>query len=257
MHMNKTTRIFATALLSLGLTAGAQAAALVHDYQLNGTLADALGGPSLVAINANGTNGTIGATGFSFPANAGLQLSNGLFNAADYSIEMEFSFDAITSWRRILDYKNRTTDLGLYNFGGAIQFYPFTTGASIFTPGGTVNIIVTRDDATDIFGVYAGGVNILSLLDTAGNAVFTTPGKLANFFHDDVVVPNEASSGFVDKIRFYDGALTATEAACLQTRDPAACGVPPTPGGTVPVPGTLALVGLALAGLAALRRRTA
>lgn len=255
--MNKTTRFFTAALFSMGMAAGAQAAVLVHDYQLNGTLADALGGPSLLPINANGINGTIGATGFSFPANAGLQLSNGLFNAADYSIEMEFSFDAVTSWRRILDFKNRTTDLGLYNYFGSIQFYPYTTGAGIFTPGGTVNIIVTRDDATDMFGVYAGGVNILSLLDTAGDAVFTTPGKLANFFHDDVVVANEASSGFVDKIRFYDGALTATQAACLQTNDPVACGVPPTPGGTVPVPGTLALVGLALAGMAGLRRRAA
>ncbi len=257
MPVNKTTKLFAAALLSLGTAASAQAAALVHDYQLNGTLADALGGPSLVPINANGVDGTIGATGFSFPANAGLQLSNGLFGAADYSIEMEFSFDAVTSWRRILDFKNRTTDRGLYNFGGAIQFYPFTTGSGIFAPGGTVNIIATRDDATDIFGVYAGGVNILSLLDTAGDAIFSAPGRLANFFHDDVVVPDEASSGFVNKIRFYDGALTATEAACLQTSDPAACGVPPTPGGAVPAPGTLALTGLALAGLAALRRRVA
>ncbi|GAA4409906.1 hypothetical protein GCM10023089_23550 [Quisquiliibacterium transsilvanicum] len=229
----------------------------MHDFQLNGTLADALGGPSLVAINAGGTDGTIGASGFSFPANAGLQLTNGLFDAADYSIEMAFSFDAISSWRRIIDFKNRSTDLGLYNFNGAIQFYPFTTGSGIFSPGGMVNIIVTRDDATDAFNVYAGGLNILTLNDAPGDAVFSTAGKMVNFFRDDTVVSNEASSGFVDKIRFYDGALTAIEARCLQTGSPEACGVPPPPNGSVPVPSTLALAGLALLGLGARRRRAA
>lgn len=255
--MKTTTRFLATALATLSLAGGAQAAAvLAHDYQLNGTLADALGGPALTAINAGGSNGTIGATGFSFPFNSGLQLANGLFDAADYSIEMAFSFDATTSWRRIIDFKDRATDRGLYNYFGAIQFFPDTTGAGIFTPGGMVNIIITRDDATDAFNIYADGVNILSRTDAVGDGIFSTPGQLVNFFRDDTAVPNEASSGFVDKIRFFDGALTATEAACLQTGSPTACGIPGG-GGTVSAPGTLALAGLALAAIGALRRRSA
>ena len=190
-----------------------------------------------MAINSGGPNGTVGATGFSLRLNSGLQIANGLFNAADKSIETAFSFDAISSWRRIIDFKNRTTDRGLYNFNGAIQFFPFATGSDIFSHGGMVNIIATRDNATDTFNVYAGGVNILSLEDGTGDAIFSMLGQLVNFFRDDVAVPNEASPSFFDKIRFYDEALTAIEAQCLQTGSPEACGVAP-PTGAMPEPAT-------------------
>lgn len=115
--------------------------------------------------------------------------------------------------------------MGLYNLNAAINFYPYTTGTIIFTPGGTVNIIVTRDGDSKAFNVYAGGSNILTLADTSGDGVYSAANNVINFFRDDIPVPNEASSGFVDLIRIYDAPISATEARCLQSSTPGPCGI--------------------------------
>src|SRR5438876_9468126 len=82
-------------------------------YELNGSLADS-GGPSLVS---NG--GTLGSTGYAFGVNEGLSLRG--TRAFDvYSIDIRFYFDNIIGasaapYQRILDFKNRQSDSGLYS----------------------------------------------------------------------------------------------------------------------------------------------
>ena len=105
-----------TALLTLvsSLLMTASGATLTHNYALSSSLSDTLGGPSLVA-----DGGTQSATGYSFAANQGLNLSSALSNSGDYSILMDFSFSTLTGFRKILDFQNRASDAGFYNLGTA------------------------------------------------------------------------------------------------------------------------------------------
>jgi hypothetical protein len=241
-------------LFSVGLLAGmalllAQpdlyAASLTHDYQLNGSLADSLGGPSLVA---NG--GTLNPTNYSFGANQGLSLSNGFTNTADYSIATTFNLANLSGYGRLIDFQNRTSDTGLYNLNTALNFYNITTGAAgAFSPNVDALLVVTRNAGTNAFVGYVNGIQQISFTDSSSLAVFSAPNNIAHFFIDDLVVPNEASAGVVDRIRIYNGALTAAEVAALSTGG--------TGGTTVPEPAGLLLLGSGLAGLAAWRMKRA
>lgn len=102
-------------LLSVASVAGAD----TFTYELNGSLADS-GGPSLVS---NG--GPLGSTGYAFGVNEGLSLPG--TRAFDvYSIDIRFYFDDVNAlfntWQKILDFKNRTSDSGLYSAGGSLLF---------------------------------------------------------------------------------------------------------------------------------------
>jgi hypothetical protein len=98
----------------------AQLPSPLHDYELNNSLADSLGGPSLVNNGA-----TLGATGLTFAANQGPSLSSWLGGSAtsgNYSIEMYFSLDTTISFRKLIDYSNRVSDFGLYNINTLFSY---------------------------------------------------------------------------------------------------------------------------------------
>jgi hypothetical protein len=189
-------------------------ASITHTYDLNGSLTDGLGGPSLISAG-----GTLTATGYTFGPNQGLTLSGGLVDDADYSLELVFNLETVIGDRRLLDFKNLTKDTGLYVSNGALNFFisGFDGGTQVFlgssasiAAGQTVHLVFTRDDTTNAVVGYLNGVPDLSITDTGDRTVFTN--SVIHFFIDDTV---EAAGGFVDLIRVYDGALTAAEVAAL------------------------------------------
>ncbi len=185
----------ALALLSLTtLAASSTFAATLHDYQLNGTYADALGGPPL-----SPDGGTLGATGYTFAANQGLNAS-GITNGSVYSIDMVFQLTDIGGYRKILDFSDRGPDTGLYMLDGALNFYNVVTGSSTIAANQTADVRLDRDAAGTVTG-FVNGVQEIQFADTGNIAVFNTPAQIMRFFEDDNATgQHEASGGFVDSI---------------------------------------------------------
>ncbi len=217
--------------LALSTAAGA---ATIYDYELNGSYADALGGPSLT-----GNGGTLGATGLTFGANQGPTLSASI--GAVYTIETKFSFDTTSGYRKIISFANNNVDTGFYNLNTRLNFFNVATSSSIdFANGVQAVVALSRDAASTVRG-YVNGTQVFSFVDTTNIA---NPGSALFFFQDDSATgAGEASSGFVDYIRIADTAGSS---------------VSPIGGATVPEPATWALMigGFGLVG-ASLRRRAA
>lgn len=232
-------RSSAIAALSFGLllSATTQSWAQDHIYNLNGTYADANGGPSLAAIG-----GTLGPNGFSFGFNEGLSLT-GVFGS-EYTVAMRFRFDDVTGYRRIIDFQNRTSDNGPYVLDGAANFYNIATGPTAPYVANQMGLTILTRTQTGLFTAYFGGALQYQFSDNASDAL--PSGNTVNFFQDDLAFANEASAGFVDYIGTWDRALSGREVAAF------------VPGvTTAPEPSSLLLVGVGLlfAGVARNRKR--
>lgn len=252
------TKTFAATLAAIFFAGSAQGSVLLppaHIYEFSGTLADAQGGPSMVAGLGASFTGSGASGGMRFAANQGPLVSNAFANPGLYSIEMFFSLDDVSNYRRLVDFKNGSGDSGLYLNEGRPNFYgPSGTVATTYAADQMVHFVLTRD-ASEVVRGYGQGVELFSFNDTSASeyGVFTGPGNIARFFRDN---GTEASSGFVDFIRLYDRALTGSEVATLYGG-----GAPirqfAVPVSAVPEPGTWAslILGFGMVGSVIRRRK--
>jgi hypothetical protein len=218
----------------------AQAATLTHRYDLKGTPADTFGGSTLQL-----GGGTLSGIGYTFDANQGLSLSNAI-NPGSYSIVMDFLINDTSSYRKLIDFKDLSSDNGLYNTFGSLNFYVFgdiSGPTAPFSNGVLSRLVVTRD-ASNLFAGYVNGVLQFQFTDSGSDAIFSSSNNIIRFLTDDTVTGGtEASGGFLSRVEIYDGALTAAEAAAL--------------GGPAPIPTPVILPGLIGLGLGLLRKRRA
>ena len=180
----------------------------VHVYELDGSLADTKGGPDLVALG-----GTLTAGGYDFEANEGLNLSSASIDPGEYTIEIDFSFDALSSYQKILDFKDIVADAGLYTLSNSLRFFgPNASSGSILTVDTLHHLVLTRDGTTDEVRASIDGTEAFSFVDTTNAAVFSATDQIIRFFQDDnATSQNEAESGFVDRIRLFDAALESND----------------------------------------------
>jgi len=190
------------------------AAADTFTYELNGSYEESNGGPSLVPYG--GTLGPDAITGvrgigYNFGVQQGLSLSGiGIFDA--YSIAIRFYLDDVNAsfntYEKILDFKNRRSDSGLYSLSGSLQLFASTgsgdphagTVGHVFTNGQMADLLVTRT-AGGLFSAFVNQQLAFSVMDTNGATTFSGPDNIMYFFMDDLSDPSEAGSGFIDRIQ--------------------------------------------------------
>lgn len=232
------------ALATFGFAASAQAA-LIGDFELNGSLDNSAG----TAVTLANNGGTLTSSGITFGLNQGPSIS-GLGALSAYTIDMTFTLDSLNGPRgngyvKLIDFDSLQSDAGYYSFNGKLNAYPLAdSDNTVFTAGDSVRLTLSRDN-TGLITAYIDDVEIYSQLDAANQSGAVIDGlHPLTFFTDDFATSQgEASAGSVDYIRIFDTAVTPGDAG-------------PIPTGGVPEPATWAMMimGFGLAG-ATLRRR--
>jgi len=153
-------------------------------------------------------------TVYRFEANSGFQFDNaaaGNFLGDTYTIELYFLFDELQSWKRVIDWKNRKTDKGAYVYYGQLNFYNYVySGQAPVVPGEYTYYVVTRDGVTNKLLIYTDDGIQIDFTDSSGDGIIDDDHVL-NFFYDDLMVPNEASSGAVALLNLYNYVLDSNQ----------------------------------------------
>ncbi|MDD2528562.1 MAG: T9SS type A sorting domain-containing protein [Lentimicrobiaceae bacterium] len=218
--MKKTYLLFASFIL-ISVTSVAQQQALFYNFEGNFTEQSG-NGPELTVLGETGIfendvlNELSGNTKmvYFFAKNNGVQFNNiaaNNFIGEDYSIEIYFKFDELTSWKRVIDWKNRKTDRGAYIYSGKLNFYNILySGEAPVVAGEYTYYVLTRTASTGKVLIYTDADVKIDFIDTNNDALVDDDGVI-NFFYDDLVVKNEASAGAVAMIKLYNYPLSQEE----------------------------------------------
>ncbi|NTV02983.1 MAG: DUF4347 domain-containing protein, partial [Chlorobiaceae bacterium] len=206
-------------------------ASLISQYAFNGSISDAIGGDTVTVF---GTTGDPSNKTSSFGSDAtgnywswttenrrggGFIIDADLANNSAYTVALRFSFSDVSGYRKIIDYLDRASDTGFYLLSGKVNFYPLGTGSTVYSSNQVIDLIATRDAATNKFTVYlsdgSGGYSQgLEVTDTGGTskpAMVNGKARFGFFFDDNATSGEATSAGKVYEIKIWNRALAAGE----------------------------------------------
>ena len=206
-----------------------------HSYYFQDTFTEGGGvGPALVQVlsgsatngayanqtinTSTGTCGTGTQKVFAFNEGGGLSYPNNSFINGTYTIHIFFKFNTgmSTSYKRVIDFKNSTSDNGLYIYGDDLNFYPTgNQGTLNFFVADTYYLItLVRNAATNIVKVYVNGELFVSSYNDSNNYyVPTTTTTPIIFFRDDNSVSGEDAAGAIRFLSLKPVVATDSEVA--------------------------------------------
>jgi hypothetical protein len=169
----------------------------VRDYQIFKGFGDLLGrGPELTPLGGQLQNGY-----YVFAAGQGLGLTD--LGATDhYTIQLLFRCVGASGYQKLVDFKNRTRDPGLYVYGGRLTFYDLAAGR-VVEPGQDHRLRLERNRATHLVRAYLDGPPVFAFLDLDDEAVFQK--GVGFFFMDDQTTNGEQGPGAVAWLEVWDG----------------------------------------------------
>ena len=193
---------------SVGEVTQCRTSTATHIYELNGSFADSKGGPSLVPRGGSLVNG-----GYRFGKDQGLELVGAFANPEKYTIIVGLTFDNMSgTWQKILDFKDRRVDSGLYTYhvspsqSATLKFYPQSGSVGSVLPRARNRYVLVRN-SDGVAKTYVNNSSQFLWNDTKKEAV--PDGNRLLIGIDDLFVPNENDSGMVHWISIFSDPLCA------------------------------------------------
>ncbi len=173
-------------------------AARVADYLFDKDLtSEILGAPDMIYPGdpdyTKDIVGTTNKTILPFAAGEGFKLlAGGLGVTDEYTLAILVALDDVSGYVKLADFKGLSTDFGLYNNNGDLEFHNIASGSSTpISDGEYVQVILTRTAGGQLTG-YVNGVQQFSVADNAGLGVIDNIEGALNLMIDETGDENAA-----------------------------------------------------------------
>lgn len=201
-------------------------ATLISQFDFSGNFADAQGNGTLVGyanVSANLSSTAYSWVGDSLSNGGGLLMSipDAIFTEDNYSIAIDFSYQQVNGYRKIIDFDRLGSDQGLYVNSSLRIYSAGNFGSTLFNANQNYTVVLTRNGVNDSAHAYlllnGNTLNLESAAQDASNiyvADSVSGYRVFHLFHDDTLTNVEFSTrGTVNQIRVWNGIVSLADVA--------------------------------------------